>query len=115
MILFTKRTELTIFGQLKILMMLLLRISRLWIGNKRNENSDSELNDFFLSTVPAQYFRPNDSENGDDSTKNCLATNVIITSPRRCALTQRLINNVYSLYRETSYPFFPSRNVLHFD
>ena len=90
---------------LALLPVLLLRISRLWIGNKRNENSDSELNDFFLSTVPAQYFRPNDSENGDDSTKNCLATNVIITSPRRCALTQRLINNVYSLYRETSYPF----------
>ena len=89
---------------LALLPVLLLRISRLWIGNKRNENSDSELNDFFLSTVPAQYFRPNDSENGDDSTKNCLATNVIITSPRRCALTQRLINNVYSLYRETSYP-----------
>ena len=89
---------------LALLPVLLLRISRLWIGNKRNENSDSESNDFFLSTVPAQYFRPNDSENGDDSTKNCLATNVIITSPRRCALTQRLINNVYSLYRETSYP-----------
>ena len=73
-----------------------------WQQNKRN--SDSELNDFFLSTVPAQYFRPNDSENGDDSTKNCLATNVIITSPGRCALTQRLMNNVYSFYRETSYP-----------
>ena len=70
-----------------------------WQQNKRN--SDSELNDFFLSTVPAQYFRPNDSENGDDSTKNCLATNVIITSPGRCALTQRLMNNVYSFYRET--------------
>ena len=42
-----------------------------WQQNKRN--SDSELNDFFLSTVPAQYFRPNDSENGDNSTKNCLA------------------------------------------
>ena len=73
-----------------------------WQQNKRN--SDSELNDFFLSTVPAQYFRPNDSENGDDSTKNCLATNVIITSPGRCALTQHLMNNVYSFYRETSYP-----------
>ena len=84
-----------------------------WQQNKRN--SDSELNDFLLSTVPAQYVRPNDSENGDDSTKNCLATNVIITSPGRCALTQRLMNNVYSFYRETSYPFFPSRNVLHFD
>ena len=81
---------------LALLPVLLLRISRLWIGNK--------INDFFLSTVPAQYFRPNDSENGDDSTKNCLATNVIITSPGRCALTQRLINNVYSFYRETSYP-----------
>ena len=94
---------------LALLPVLLLRISRLWIGNKRNENSDSELNDFFLSTVPAQYFRPNDSENGDDSTKNCLATNVIITSPRRC--TQRLINNVYSLYRETSYPIIKT-NIL---
>ena len=73
-----------------------------WQQNKRN--SDSELNDCFLSTVPAQYFRPNDSENGDDSTKNCLATYVIITSPGRCALTQRLMNNVYSFYRETSYP-----------
>ena len=75
-----------------------------WQQNKRN--SDSELNDFFLSTVPAQYFRPNDSENGDDSTKNCLATNVIITSPGRCAFTQRLMNNVYSFYRETSYHYF---------
>ena len=73
-----------------------------WQQNKRNSNS--ELNDFFLSTVPAQYFRPNDSENGDDSTKNCLATNVIITSAGRCALTQRLMNIVYSFYRETSYP-----------
>ena len=78
-----------------------------WQQNKRN--SDSELNDFFLSTVPAQYFRPNDSENGDDSTKNCLATNVIITSPGSCALTQRLMNNVYSFYRETSYPIYMSQ------
>ena len=86
-----------------------------WQQIKRN--SDSELNDFFLSTVPAQYFRPNDSKNGDDSTKNCLATNVIITSPGRCALTQRLMNNVYSFYRETSYPLFNCDkkwdNILH--
>ena len=84
-----------------------------WQQNKRN--SDSEFNDFFLSTVPAQYFRPNDSENGDDSTKNCLANNVIMTSPGRCALMQRLMNNVYSFYRETSYLFFPSQNDSHFD